>query len=117
MGDPGFHRRWRSWLLCLLLLCPSLAAAAELVVRELRDDPPAAEVLAGLHDARLLPPEPQPMLRQPGREAQWWRIEARQPVPADDARTRSETRSVLICRQATMTESSLAVDRYALLQQ
>lgn len=85
MGDPGFHRRWRSWMLCLLLLCPSLAAAAELVVRELRDDPPAAEVLAGLHDARLLPPEPQPMLRQPGREAQWWRIEARQPVPADDA--------------------------------
>ena len=87
MGDP-WHRGERcGWLLCLLLLlCPSLAsAAAELTVRELRDDPPAAEVLAGRHDHRLLPPQDRPYIQQPDRLVQWWRIESAAPVAAADA--------------------------------
>ncbi|MGJ4729587.1 sensor domain-containing diguanylate cyclase [Luteimonas sp. SDU101] len=85
MGDPRHHRGWCSWLLCLLLLCPSLAGATELIVRELRDDPPAAEVLAGLHDARLAAPQDRPYIRQFERKAQWWRIEASGPVSAGPA--------------------------------
>ena len=34
-------------------------------MRELRDDPPVAEVLAGLHDHRLLPAQRPPYLKQP----------------------------------------------------
>src|SRR5690606_38828812 len=63
---------------------PSLAMAVELEVRELRDDPPVAEVLAGLHDDRLLPPRDRPYLKQPTRQAQWWRVSAREPVDAGD---------------------------------
>src|SRR5690606_11241337 len=73
------------WLLCLLLLCPSFAAAQTLTVRELRDDPPAAEVLAGRHDNRLLPPQARPYLQQNQREVQWWRIEAAAPIAATGA--------------------------------
>ena len=87
MGDL-WHRGERcGWLLCLLLLlCPLLAnaAAAELTVRELRDDPPAAEVLAGRHDHRLLPPRDRPYIQQTTRQTQWWRIEANAVVDAVD---------------------------------
>ena len=113
MGDPRFHRGWHSLLLCLLLLCPSLAAAAELVVRELRDDPPPAEVLAGLHDARLLPPAERPILRQPARQAQWWRIEATRPVPADDA-PQLVVRSPFLYRVEAWPPGARAPTRHAL---
>ncbi|WP_187470999.1 GGDEF domain-containing protein [Luteimonas viscosa] len=52
-------------------------------MRELRDDPPAAEVLAGQHDARLAPPRPEATIQQSAREAQWWRIDAAAPVAVD----------------------------------
>ena len=84
MGDPPNRDAWRGWLLlCLLLLvCPSLAAA-QLEVRELRDDPPAAEVLGGAHDHRLLPAPDRAYLTQPTREVQWWRVAAPIPVGAE----------------------------------
>src|SRR5690606_13901127 len=86
MGEPGYRYAWwrRLSLWLLLVLSPSLAAAVELEVRELRDDPPVAEVLAGLHDARLLPPRDRPYLKQPTRSVQWWRVAARGPVAAGD---------------------------------
>lgn len=82
MGDLRHRDGWCGWLLCLLLLCPSLAAASGLSVRELRDDPPPAEVLAGQHDARLLPAQDRPYIQQRTRQAQWWRIEAATAVDA-----------------------------------
>lgn len=85
MGDRRHLLGWCGWLLCLALLCPSLAGATGLTVRELRDDPPAAEVLAGLHDARLLPPQHGPYLQQTTRSAQWWRIESATPFDAAEA--------------------------------
>ena len=85
MGDPRHHDARRGWLLCLFLLAwPSLAAAG-LEVRELRDDPPAAEVLAGVHDHRLLPARDRPYLTQPTRDVQWWRVAAAAPVEAGTA--------------------------------
>src|SRR5690606_22113310 len=85
MGDPRHRDAWCGWLLCLLLLCPSLAGAAGLSVRELRDDPPAAEVLAGMHDDRLLPAQARPYIQQRTRSAQWWRIESASPIDGVDA--------------------------------
>lgn len=83
MGDPPNRDAWRGWLLCLLLLvCPSLAAAVPLEVRELRDDPPVAEVLGGAHDHRLLPAGDDAYITQPARDVQWWRITAAAPVGA-----------------------------------
>lgn len=85
MGDPRHRDAWCGWLLCLLLLCPSLAGAAGLSVRELRDDPPAAEVLAGMHDGRLMPAQSRPYIQQRTRSAQWWRIESASPIDPADA--------------------------------
>ncbi|TYT25029.1 GGDEF domain-containing protein [Luteimonas viscosa] len=83
MGDP-WRPGWRRSLgLCFLLLWSTALGAVELTVRELRDDPPAAEVLAGQHDARLAPPRPEATIQQSAREAQWWRIDAAAPVAVD----------------------------------
>src|SRR5690606_39786972 len=72
---------WRvRWL--LLALSPALAPAVELEVRELRDDPPVAEVLAGLHDHRLGPAQERPYIKQATRHVQWWRVTAAEPVDA-----------------------------------
>lgn len=84
MGDPRQSVGWCGWLLCLLL-CPAVAGAAGLTVRELRDDPPAAEVLAGLHDQRLLPAQARPYIQQKTREAQWWRIQSSEAIDVADA--------------------------------
>lgn len=83
MGDP-WRPGWRRSLgLCFLLLWSTALGAVELTVRELRDDPPAAEVLAGQHDARLAPPRPEATIQQSAREVQWWRIDAAAPVAVD----------------------------------
>ncbi|MGY1409587.1 MULTISPECIES: sensor domain-containing diguanylate cyclase [unclassified Luteimonas] len=113
MGDPRHRDAWCGWLLCLLLLCPSLAGAVGLSVRELRDDPPVAEVLAGRHDARLLPPQPTPYLQQAGREAQWWRIEAAAPIDAADA-PQLVMRSPRYYQVEAWTPGSVAPTRHAL---
>jgi len=84
MGDPGHRHTWRGRLLLWLLLAlsPALAPAVELEVRELRDDPPVAEVLAGLHDHRLGPAQQRPYIKQATRHVQWWRVTAAEPVDA-----------------------------------
>ena len=83
MGDPPNRDAWRGWLLlCLSLLAWPSLAAAQLEVRELRDDPPVAEVLDGAHDHRLLPPQARAYLTQPTRQVQWWRVAAPIPVGA-----------------------------------
>lgn len=81
-GDRRRGAWLRSVVLCWMLLCAAAAGAVELEVRELRADPPPAEVLAGRHDARLEPPRDSPTLQQPHRDAQWWRIA---PATAVDA--------------------------------
>lgn len=89
MGKGGQRRcliAGYSVVLCLLLLAWANAAASTgLVVRPLADDPPAAEVLAGRHDARLGPPAVDGAIRQPLRDVQWWRVESPVAVPADEA--------------------------------
>lgn len=84
MGTGDLRRLMRgcSLWLCLLLLWSAGAGATGLSVRELRDDPPAGDVLAGRHDARLTPPLAQPVIQQVHREVQWWRIDAEAPVDA-----------------------------------
>jgi len=113
MGDPLHRRGWCGWLLCLLLLCPSFAGAAGLSVRELRDDPPAAEVLAGLHDARLLPAQPTPYIQQKTRKAQWWRIDSAAPIDAADA-PQLVLRSPFLYRVEAWVPGATAPTRHAL---
>ncbi len=116
MGDPR-QRTWScSGWLCLLLcllLWPLPAATAGLVVRELRDDPPAAEVLAGHHDARLLPALERAHIRQRERPAQWWRIETEAPVEADDA-PQLVLRSPFLYRVEAWPPGATAPTRHAL---
>lgn len=89
MGKGGQRRcliAGYSVVLCLMLLAWANAAASTgLVVRALEDDPPAAEVLSGRHDARLGPPVVDAAIRQPLRAVQWWRVESTVAIPADGA--------------------------------
>jgi diguanylate cyclase (GGDEF)-like protein len=114
MGDPRVSWRPCAWLLCALLtLFPALAEAVEPGVRELRDDPPAAEVLAGLHDDRLQPPRPTASIKQPDRQAQWWRIETATPVAADGA-PQLVLRSPFLYRVEAWPPGATAPSRHAL---
>ncbi len=76
---------WRGLWLCLLLLCPAFAQATDLTIRQLADDPPAREVLAGAHDHRLESPPARQVIQQRGLSTYWWRIEAHDPVAAAGA--------------------------------
>jgi diguanylate cyclase (GGDEF)-like protein len=111
MGGSWHRYGWCSWLLCLLLW-PSFVCATALEVRELRDDPPAAEVLAGLHDARLEPPRGA-HVRQSSREVQWWRIATAAPVDAS-ANPQLVMRSPFLYRVEAWVPGAASPTRHAL---
>lgn len=113
MGDPRHRDAWCGWLLGLFLLAWPALAAAGLDVRELRDDPPAAEVLAGAHDQRLMPARDRPYIVQPSRQAQWWRVTATAPVDAGSA-PRLVLRSPFLYRVQAWVPGSSAPTRHAL---
>ncbi len=114
MGDPRVSWRPWAWLFCVLLaLFPAWAGAVELVVRELRDAPPAGEVLAGRHDDRLQPPRPSASIKQPERQVQWWRIESATPVAAEGA-PQLVLRSPFLYRVEAWPPGATAPSRHAL---
>lgn len=104
---------WRSLWLCLLLLCASAAGAAELTVRELADDPPAADVLAGRHDAQLRTPHTRPLIQQADRQVQWWRIDASTTVDADTS-PKLVLRSPFLYRVQAWVPGASAPTRHAI---
>lgn len=112
-GGPRRHSKGCGFWLCLLLLWPGLAAAVDLAVRELRDDPPAAEVLAGRHDARLSATQSKPFIRQPHGEAQWWRIDAAGAVAAEGS-PKLVLRSPFLYRVQAWVPGADAPTRHAL---
>ncbi|WP_202844862.1 sensor domain-containing diguanylate cyclase [Luteimonas saliphila] len=113
MGDP-WRPRWRRSLgLCFLLLWSTALGAVELTVRELRDDPPAAEVLGGQHDANLQPPRERATIQQTARETQWWRIDAAAPVAADTS-PKLVLRSPFLYRVEAWVPGADAPTRHAL---
>lgn len=88
MGGQGFRVRprgwsaWTAWLAALLLAGSGVAAAQELNLARLAADPPAAEVLAGRHDARLQTLEGARILFETERSPRWWRITADGDIPS-----------------------------------
>ena len=107
---------WRSLWLCLLLLCPLLAGAtglADLTVRALHDDPPPADVLAGLYDAQLRTLHTRPLIQQGQRDVQWWRIDAATPVDARHA-PKLVLRSPFLYRVEAWVPGATAPTRHAL---
>ena len=87
MGERGFtvRARWRALmpvLAALLLALAGVAAAHDVDLARLAADPPAAEVLAGLHDADLQPVDSRGILFEDDRGAHWWRVTARRDFPA-----------------------------------
>lgn len=74
-GDPKRRPVRCSLWLCLLLLWAGALQAAGIELSELRDDPPAVEVLAGRHDARVELAASN-VIQQPDRQVQWWRVRA-----------------------------------------
>lgn len=75
----------RAWIAAWLLACSGVVAAQDLDLElaRLDADPPAAEVLAGRHDAGLQVQSDARVLFEPERSPRWWRITARADIPAD----------------------------------
>jgi diguanylate cyclase (GGDEF)-like protein len=72
------------WLLLwLALLCPDLATAQTLHLARLSIDAPAAEVIAGNHDAALVEIDGN-TLSEPNKNGNWWRLRSDIDIPADD---------------------------------
>ncbi|GHE41772.1 GGDEF domain-containing protein [Vulcaniibacterium thermophilum] len=98
-----FPRLMRAALALLLLHAAGMAAAAGATVQVDRLDEPsatAAEVVAGLHDARFVPAEKPAVIQQRGPSAVWWRVRSTVPRPAA-----SEPHLLLLSPRHTVVEA------------
>lgn len=88
MGDGGFRKRirggpaWAPSLAALLLAWCGVALGQDLSLARLAADPPAAEVVAGQHDAALQARPDARILFESERSPRWWRIAADRDIPA-----------------------------------
>lgn len=112
-GDRMRRDGWCGILLGFALLSMGMARAdGGLRLERLAGDPPASEVLAGRHDARL-EPVAAPVVQGRRGTVDWWRIRSDAPVPAE-GQPRLVLRTPFLSRVEAWVPGQPAPSRHAL---